>query len=113
MSSVDAKDRLILALDVASAEEAVHLLDRIGEAISFVKIGLELYTVAGPEMIKHARLRKKRIFLDLKFLDIEETVKRATARAAARSTRKARSARPRRARTDGGTDTATLTDRNA
>jgi orotidine-5'-phosphate decarboxylase len=83
MSSVDAKDRLILALDVASAEEAVHLLDRIGEAISFVKIGLELYTVAGPEMIKHARLRKKRIFLDLKFLDIEETVKRATARAAA------------------------------
>ena len=83
MSRVDAKDRLILALDVASAEEAVHLLDRIGEAISFVKIGLELYTVAGPEMIKHARLRKKRIFLDLKFLDIEETVKRATARAAA------------------------------
>jgi len=83
MSRVDAKDRLILALDVASAEEAMHLLDRIGEAISFVKIGLELYTVAGPEMIKHARLRKKRIFLDLKFLDIEETVKRATARAAA------------------------------
>jgi orotidine-5'-phosphate decarboxylase len=83
MPKVDAKDRLILALDVASAEEAVHLLDRIGEAISFVKIGLELYTVAGPEMIKHARLRKKRIFLDLKFLDIEETVKRATARAAA------------------------------
>jgi len=83
MSRVDARDRLILALDVASAEEAVHLLDRIGEAISFVKIGLELYTVAGPEMIKHARLRKKRIFLDLKFLDIEETVKRATARAAA------------------------------
>ena len=83
MSRVDAKDRLILALDVASAEEAVHLLDRVGEAISFVKIGLELYTVAGPEMIKHARLRKKRIFLDLKFLDIEETVKRATARAAA------------------------------
>jgi orotidine-5'-phosphate decarboxylase len=83
MSRVDARDRLILALDVASAEEAVHLLDRVGEAISFVKIGLELYTVAGPEMIKHARLRKKRIFLDLKFLDIEETVKRATARAAA------------------------------
>jgi len=83
MSRVDARDRLILALDVASAEEAVHLLDRLGEAISFVKIGLELYTVAGPEMIKHARLRKKRIFLDLKFLDIEETVKRATARAAA------------------------------
>ena len=83
MSRVDARDRLILALDVASAEEAVHLLDRVGEAISFVKIGLELYTVAGPEMIKHARLRKKRIFVDLKFLDIEETVKRATARAAA------------------------------
>jgi len=42
-----------------------------------------LYTVAGPEMVRRALARKKRVFLDLKFLDIEETVKRATARAAA------------------------------
>jgi orotidine-5'-phosphate decarboxylase len=83
MSRVDARDRLILALDVPSAEEAERLLDRVGDAISFVKIGLELYTVAGPEMVRRAIARKKRVFLDLKFLDIEETVKRATARAAA------------------------------
>lgn len=83
MSRVNARDRLILALDVPTAEEAVRLMERVGEAISFIKIGLELYTVAGPEMIRHARARRKRIFLDLKFLDIEETVKRATARAAA------------------------------
>jgi orotidine-5'-phosphate decarboxylase len=83
MVRVDARGRLILALDVPSAEEAERLLDRVGDAISFVKIGLELYTVAGPEMVRRAIARKKRVFLDLKFLDIEETVKRATARAAA------------------------------
>lgn len=82
MASVDARDRLILAVDVPSADEAERLLDRVGESISFVKIGLELYTAAGPEMVDRAVARGKRVFLDLKFLDIEETVKRATARAA-------------------------------
>ncbi|WP_447978480.1 orotidine-5'-phosphate decarboxylase [Candidatus Nitrospira bockiana] len=79
---VTAKDRLILALDVPSAEEGERLLDRVGTAINFVKIGLELYTAAGPAMVKRAIERGHRVFLDLKFLDIEETVKRATTRAA-------------------------------
>ncbi|HJU04967.1 MAG TPA: orotidine-5'-phosphate decarboxylase [Nitrospiraceae bacterium] len=82
MSKVNARDRLIVALDVPSAEEAESLLDRVGASVSFVKIGLELYTVAGPEIIKRVTERGKRIFLDLKFLDIEETVRRATARVA-------------------------------
>ena len=82
MSRVNARDRLILALDVPSLEEGERFLDEVGDAITFVKIGLELYTAAGPDMVRRAIARGKRVFLDLKFLDIEETVRRATARAA-------------------------------
>ncbi|MCA1957034.1 MAG: orotidine-5'-phosphate decarboxylase [Nitrospira sp.] len=82
MSNIVARDRLIFALDVPSADEAERLLDRLKGRVSFVKVGLELYTVAGPDMVKRLVDRKMRIFLDLKFLDIEETVRRATARVA-------------------------------
>lgn len=82
MRKVDARDRLILALDLPSMDEAERLLDRVADSVRFVKIGLELFIAAGPEMVQRARDRGKRIFLDLKFLDIEETVRRATARAA-------------------------------
>ena len=78
-----ARDRLIFALDVPSAAEADRLLDRLQGHISFVKVGLELYTAAGPEIVKRITERGMRVFLDLKFLDIEETVRRATARVAA------------------------------
>ncbi len=82
MASVTAKDRLILALDVPAVEEAERLMSRVSPAVGFVKIGLELYTAAGPEVVRRARERGMRVFLDLKFLDIEETVRRATARVA-------------------------------
>ncbi|HXV73573.1 MAG TPA: orotidine 5'-phosphate decarboxylase / HUMPS family protein, partial [Sphingomonadales bacterium] len=82
MPIIDAKDRLILALDVPSAAEAERLLDQAGAQIRFVKVGLELYTVAGPDMVRRLLARDLRVFLDLKFLDIEETVRRATARVA-------------------------------
>jgi orotidine-5'-phosphate decarboxylase len=82
MASVNARDRLILAMDVPSSEEAEQLLDRVGDSIRFVKIGLELYTAAGPAIVEKVLAQGKRVFLDLKFLDIEETVRRATARVA-------------------------------
>jgi orotidine-5'-phosphate decarboxylase len=82
MSKIVARDRLIFALDVPSAAEAERLLDRLHGHLSFVKVGLELYTAAGPDMVKRIVERGMRVFLDLKFLDIEETVKRATARVA-------------------------------
>ena len=82
MSKIVARDRLIFALDVPSAGDADRLLDRLQGHISFVKVGLELYTAAGPDMIKRVIDRGMRVFLDLKFLDIEETVRRATARVA-------------------------------
>jgi orotidine-5'-phosphate decarboxylase len=49
---------------------------------SFFKVGLELYTAAGPEFVKWLIAQQKKVFLDLKFLDIEQTVRRATERAA-------------------------------
>ncbi|MCC6966227.1 MAG: orotidine-5'-phosphate decarboxylase [Nitrospira sp.] len=83
MTRIDARDRLIVALDVPSATEAVALVDRMGDQVRFVKVGLELYTVAGPDIVRTLVDRGKRVFLDLKFLDIEETVRRATTRVAA------------------------------
>ena len=83
MTRIDARDRLIVALDVPSAAEAEALVDRMGGQVRFVKVGLELYTVAGPDIVRKLVDRGKRVFLDLKFLDIEETVRRATARVAA------------------------------
>ena len=83
MSKIAARDRLILALDVPSAAEAERLVDQVEGQITFVKVGLELYTAAGPDIVKRFLQRGKRVFLDLKFLDIEETVRRATERVAA------------------------------
>ena len=80
---VIARDRLILALDVPSSVEAERLMDQVQDQITFVKVGLELYTAAGPDMVQRLIKRGMRVFLDLKFLDIEETVRRATERVAA------------------------------
>ncbi len=82
MARVVARDRLMFALDVPSAMEADRLLDRLQGHLTFVKVGLELYTAAGPAMVQRIVERGMRVFLDLKFLDIEETVRRATNRVA-------------------------------
>src|SRR6059036_4137032 len=76
------RERLILALDLPSADDAKRLMDRVGQEIAFVKIGLELFTAAGPGIVRWAIQQGKLVFLDLKLLDIGETVKRATAAAA-------------------------------
>ena len=70
-----------MALDVPSSEEAEHLLRRLGDTVRIVKIGLELFLAAGLQIVHRARSLGKQVFLDLKFLDIEETVRRATASA--------------------------------
>ena len=79
--ALEPRERLILALDVPSADEAKRLLDRVGDSVRFVKIGLELFTAAGPDIVRWALGQRKRVFLDLKLFDIGETVKRATAAA--------------------------------
>lgn len=82
MPKIHARDRLILALDVPSAGDAERLMDAVQDQVTFVKVGLELYTAAGPEIVRRLIGLGKRVFLDLKFLDIEETVRRATERVA-------------------------------
>ena len=69
---------LIIALDVDSTTEALELIDRIGPAADFYKIGFELYAAGGMEFVSQLASFRKKVFLDLKLYDIGETVKRAT-----------------------------------
>jgi orotidine-5'-phosphate decarboxylase len=73
------KSPVIIALDVESTSQALELLDRIGDAAHFYKVGMELYAVGGMGFVNELLHRGKRVFLDLKLYDIGETVKRATA----------------------------------
>jgi orotidine-5'-phosphate decarboxylase len=70
---------IIVALDVESAEAARALVARIGPRVSFYKVGLELYTAAGLEIVRQLLGEGKQVFLDLKLYDIPETVSRAVA----------------------------------
>jgi orotidine-5'-phosphate decarboxylase len=74
---------VIIALDVPSPEEALALVERIGEEGRFYKVGLELYTRAGPSVVRELRDRGRRVFLDLKLHDIPHTVGRAVEAASA------------------------------
>ncbi|MBV9303561.1 MAG: orotidine-5'-phosphate decarboxylase [Acidobacteriaceae bacterium] len=75
---IEKTNPLIIALDVASATEALELVEKIGPAADFYKIGMELYAAAGMDFVSQLASFRKRIFLDLKLYDIGETVKRAT-----------------------------------
>src|SRR5262245_2852353 len=67
-------DRLLVALDVPSLDEADALLRRLDGIITGCKIGSQLFTAAGPAAIETARKRGFRVFLDLKYHDIPNTV---------------------------------------
>jgi orotidine-5'-phosphate decarboxylase len=69
-------------LDVESAAEARALVLKNGDAVDFYKVGLELYAAAGVEVVRDLESLGKDVFLDLKFYDIPETVKRAVAQVA-------------------------------
>jgi orotidine-5'-phosphate decarboxylase len=75
------KDPLIIALDFSSVEEARALVKALGTEAGFYKVGMELYAVAGPDFVRELVDQGKDVFLDMKFYDIGETVKRATAAA--------------------------------
>jgi orotidine-5'-phosphate decarboxylase len=77
-----AHDPLIIALDFDSARGADALVDALGNTARFYKVGMELFTAAGPDYIRSLTARGKRVFLDMKFYDIGETVKRAVSAAA-------------------------------
>ena len=73
------KRDVIVACDFPSAEETFAFLDRFKEEKPFVKIGMELFYGAGPEIVREIKARGHKIFLDLKLYDIPNTVKRAMA----------------------------------
>jgi len=74
---------LIVALDVSSTQEVERIVDRLGDAVSFYKIGLELFSAEGPDVVKAVKRRGKKVFLDLKLHDIPRTVERAVKSGAA------------------------------
>lgn len=73
----------IVALDLSNANDALALVDGLGERCRFYKVGNELFTSAGPTMVRELRARGADVFLDLKFHDIPNTVARGVANAAA------------------------------
>jgi orotidine-5'-phosphate decarboxylase len=74
---------IIIALDYSVRDEALALVDRLGPAGTFYKVGLELFTHAGPSVVEELSARGKRVFLDLKLHDIPNTVAGAVRAAAA------------------------------
>jgi orotidine-5'-phosphate decarboxylase len=79
---VSPHERLIIALDVASIEEAERLVSRIGEVGVFYKIGMELVYAGGLSLVQRLVGENKKVFVDLKLHDIPNTVERATAQIA-------------------------------
>jgi len=80
MAAIPRRERLIVALDVPTAAEARALVEKIGDAASFYKVGLELFSAGGTfELIEWLVGRGNRVFADLKLYDIPETVRRAAA----------------------------------
>lgn len=65
---------VIIALDFPRGDEALNLVDDLGEAGTFYKVGLQLYTAEGPRVVRALKDRGKRVFLDLKLHDIPNTV---------------------------------------
>ena len=79
MAHVTARDRLIVALDMPILDEARRLVNTLGDAVNFYKVGLELVFSGGLEFARELKLQHKRVFLDMKLLDIGNTVERAVA----------------------------------
>jgi orotidine-5'-phosphate decarboxylase len=80
MAAIPREERLIVALDVASAAEARALVEKLGDSARFYKVGLELFSADGYfELVSWLSARGNKVFADLKLFDIPETVRRATA----------------------------------
>jgi len=77
---ISPRERLILALDVPTVDEAKATVRSLGDSVLFYKLGLQLFMAGGYyELIKWIRDQDKQIFVDLKFFDVPETVKSAVA----------------------------------
>jgi orotidine-5'-phosphate decarboxylase len=82
MEAISAREHLIVALDVATAEEALRIIDQLGDTVSFYKIGLHLQLL--PELhpiLTRLAANQKQVFLDFKYIDIPATVEGVVRRA--------------------------------
>jgi orotidine-5'-phosphate decarboxylase len=79
---IPARERLIVALDVPSQKEALELVTLLGDEVLFYKLGLELFAAGNYFDLAHELvvMQNKKVFIDLKFFDVPETVGRAVAR---------------------------------
>jgi orotidine-5'-phosphate decarboxylase len=76
--SIPLRERLIFALDVSSVGEAKELVEQLGNSVMFYKLGLQLFMAGGYfELVEWLRERGKKVFVDLKFFDVPQTVKSA------------------------------------
>lgn len=82
---IPARERLIVALDVDGKDEALAVVDRLGDAVWFYKLGLQLF-MSGEyyELLEELVAREKKVFVDLKLYDVPETVARAVQQLARR-----------------------------
>ena len=68
------KDKIIVALDVPTKDAALGIIEELGDKVGAYKVGMQLYNAIGPEIIADIRAKGGRVFLDLKFHDIPNTV---------------------------------------
>src|SRR5436305_15019506 len=76
------RERLIVALDVSSAAAAQKIVAAVGDSASLYKVGMQLYTAEGPRIVRDLVSAGRRVFLDLKYHDIPNTVGSAVSEAA-------------------------------
>lgn len=72
-----ADSRIIAALDVHTPEDMKQLVEKLGDSVSFYKVGMELFYSAGPDTVRYLKAAGKRVFLDLKVHDIPHTAAQA------------------------------------
>jgi orotidine-5'-phosphate decarboxylase len=77
----DPRQRLIVALDVSTAAAAQKIVAAVGDSASFYKVGMQLFTAEGPQVVRDLVLSGRRVFLDLKYHDIPNTVAAAVKQA--------------------------------
>ena len=82
LPSLTPRERLIVALDVSSAEEARKIVTAVGDSAATFKVGKQLFTAEGPTLVRDLVASGRKVFLDLKFHDIPNTVAGAVSEAA-------------------------------
>src|SRR6202158_5483510 len=79
---IPTRERLIVALDVSSAKDAQKIVSSLGDSVQLYKVGMQLYTAEGPQMVRNLVASGRKVFLDLKYHDIPNTVGAAVREAA-------------------------------